>query len=161
MVRGNPFDINYTKLEGEGIYVGDVLVLFNTEPRWWGEGDEKIYVDGEGFPSHIGTGTEDYYGYAWCRPESFTNHPFISQPDGSGNLAPGYTVNIRYRGLDGIPFKESLTFDMELWHWTKALMNYAVATFWYMKPGGKCFVEPDIAGAKAKVALKRSDIVSQ
>lgn len=40
--QGNPFDINYTKLEGEGIYVEDVLVLFNTEPTWWGEGDEKV-----------------------------------------------------------------------------------------------------------------------
>ena len=33
--------------------------------RGMAEGDEKVYVDGESFPSHIGTGTEDYYGYAW------------------------------------------------------------------------------------------------
>lgn len=32
---------------------------------WWGEGDEKFFVDGEKFPSSFGTGSEDYIGYAW------------------------------------------------------------------------------------------------
>ena len=40
----------------------------NPVEAWWGEGDEKVFVDGEKFPSHFGTGTEDYYGYAWCWP---------------------------------------------------------------------------------------------
>jgi hypothetical protein len=62
------FDVNYVDLKGQGVYVGDALTIFNTADAWWGEGDEKIYVDGEEFPSFIGTGTEDYYGYAWCRP---------------------------------------------------------------------------------------------
>src|SRR5690606_12537788 len=70
------FDLNYVDLKGQGVYVGDALTIFNTADAWWGEGDEKIFVDGEDFPSFIGTGTEDYYGYAWCRPEKFT-HPFI------------------------------------------------------------------------------------
>jgi Protein of unknown function (DUF2961). len=103
---GFPFDLNYVELKGKGVYVGDCLTLFNTVYAWWGEGDEKIYVDGETFPSHFGTGTEDYYGYAWCRPEEFTGHPFIAQPDGSGNFNPGYTNNIRFRSLDAIPFQE-------------------------------------------------------
>ena len=76
------------------MYVGDCLTLFNTVYAWRGEGDEKIYVDGESFPSHFGTGTEDYYGYAWCRPERFTGHPFIAQPDGSGNFDPGDILTI-------------------------------------------------------------------
>lgn len=33
---------------------------------WWGEGDEKLFVDGEKFPSTFGTGSEDYVGYAWA-----------------------------------------------------------------------------------------------
>ena len=64
-------DWNYTALQGTGVYVGDVLSVVNSVPEWWGEGDEKIYVDGETFPSHFGTGTEDYYGYAWCTPQFF------------------------------------------------------------------------------------------
>ncbi len=154
------FDINYTHLKGKGVYVGDVLTVFNTVYSWWGEGDEKIYIDGEGFPSHFGTGTEDYYGYAWVRPEVFTNHPFISQPDGSGNITPGYTVNIRFRSLDGIPFKQELNVDMELWHWKATTINYAPTTFYYLKPGGKSFTGHDAKSAKHSVALKRSDIIS-
>ncbi len=80
--KGDPFDINYVSLTGKGVYVGDAITLFNTVYAWWGEGDEKIYVDGESFPSHIGTGTEDYYGYAWCRPEKFSNHPTLPSPTG-------------------------------------------------------------------------------
>jgi hypothetical protein len=157
---GGMFDINFVELKGKGVYVGDAVTVFNTVYAWWGEGDEKIFVDGEDFPSSIGTGTEDYYGYAWCRPEKFANHPFIAQPDGSGNFWPGYTVNIRYRGLDAIPFSDSIRVDMEMWHWTHAIINYAPVTFWYVLPGGESQVAPDIEGAKAKVALERADIVT-
>jgi hypothetical protein len=157
---GGHFDINFVSLEGEGVYVGDAITLFNTAYAWWGEGDEKIYVDGESFPSHIGTGTEDYYGYAWCRPEKFSNHPYIAQPDGSGNFWPGYTINIRHRGLDAIPFNSSLKVDMEMWHWHKATINYAPVTFWYVKPNGKSNILPDREGINEKVALNRTDIIS-
>jgi len=158
--NGGPFDINYVELTGKGVYVGDAITLFNTVYAWWGEGDEKIFVDHETFPSSIGTGTEDYYGYAWCRPEKFANHPYIGQPDGSGNFDPGYTVNLRHRGLDAIPFNQHLKFDFEMWHWTRATINFAPVSFWYVLPGGKSNISPDLDGAKAKVALKRSDIIS-
>ncbi len=156
---GNPFDLNYCHLKGEGVVMGNVLTLFNTAYAWWGEGDEKIFIDGEDFPSHFGTGTEDFYGYAWCRPEIF-NEPLIAQTDGSGNFWPGYTVNIRYRGLDAMPFTSEIRFDMEMWHWASTRMNYAPATFFYVKPGAEIQPEPDIDGAMEKVALKREDIIS-
>lgn len=157
---GGNFDLNYVTLKGKGLYVGDALTLFNTVYAWWGEGDEKVYVDGESFPSQIGTGTEDYYGYAWCRPEKFSNHPFIAQPDGSGNFNPGYTVNMRFRDLDAIPFTSSLKFDMEMWHWTRAHINFAPVTFYYMLPGGTTNVKPDAENAARAVVLKRSDLIS-
>jgi D-arabinan exo alpha-(1,3)/(1,5)-arabinofuranosidase (non-reducing end) len=157
---GSPFDLNYVELEGKGNYVGDVLVLFNTSYIWWGEGDEKIYVDRESFPSHFGTGTEDYYGYAWGGVSfRFSNHPFIAQPDETGNAKPGYVVNLRYRNLDIIPFNEHLKVDMELWHWHPTWMNYAPATFFYLRPGGKTNIEPDEEGALTKVAIESTDII--
>jgi hypothetical protein len=125
---------------------------------WWGEGDEKIFIDGESFPSHVGTGTEDYYGYAWCRPEFF-EAPFHAQPTGTGNLDGGFSVNSRYRSLDALPFSESIKVDMELWHWRSTRMNYAPATFWYARPGAKWNVEPDPKTAARPVARKRSDVV--
>ncbi|MEA1899054.1 MAG: glycoside hydrolase family 172 protein [Bacteroidota bacterium] len=152
------YDLNYVDLKGEGVYVGDALTIFNTVNIWWGEGDEKIFVDGEDFPSCIGTGTEDYYGYAWCRPEKFT-HPFIAQPTGAGNFTPGMTVNLRYRSLDAMPFKKELSSNIEMWHWVKTKMNYAMTAFWYVKPGFKSNVSPNIELVKMPVALKRSDVV--
>jgi hypothetical protein len=157
---GEPFDINYITLRGKGVYAGDGLTLFNTAYAWWGEGDEKIYTDDEAFPSHMGTGTEDYYGYAWCRPEKFSNHPFIAQPDGSGNFTPGYTVNLRFRALDAIPFRHKLQFDMEMWHWTKAVINFAPVTFWYIHPDDTERDVPEPQDATEPVVLERKDLIS-
>ncbi len=151
------FDVNYIILEGEGVYAGDALTVFNTADAWWGEGDEKIFVDGENFPSCIGTGTEDYYGYAWCRPEIFT-HPFIAQPTGAGNFHPGMTVNRRYRALDAMPFSTSIQSDIELWHWAQTTINYAMTAFWYVKPGFTSNINPDPEMVSKPVAMNRTDI---
>lgn len=126
-------DLNIAALKGRGLYVGDAVLVFNSADAWWGEGDEKIYVDGETFPSSIGTGTEDYYGYAWCRPEPFS-HPLIAQPTGRGNFHPGMSVNMRYRILDAIPFNESIRVDIELWHWVKTTIDYSVTSYYYLSP---------------------------
>ncbi len=151
-------DMNWLTAQGQGQYVGDVLTLFNTANAWWGEGDEKIFVDGETFPSHIGTGTEDYFGYAWCRPEYFAS-AFHAQPSGDGNFVPGFTVNLRFRALDAIPFTESIQFDMELWHWAKTPIDYAPTTLWYARPGATCDVKCDYEEAKRRVPRSVEDII--
>lgn len=133
------FDYNFVTITGKGRYVADGLTIYNYFPddtgiNWWGEGDEKIFVDGETFPSHFGTGSEDYYRYAYCRPQPFS-YPGISQPIGDGNKTPGLTCNNRYRLLDDIPFEKSFAFFMEIWHPYYDRMDYAPATFWYAFPG--------------------------
>jgi hypothetical protein len=150
-------DYNYVSIKGKGVFVGDNLTLFNTFPdstgiNWWGEGDEKIYVDGEDFPSHFGTGTEDYYSYAWCRPQSFSA-PNVSQPCGEGNKTPGHTSNNRYRLLDAIPFTTAFQFDMEIWHPYRAAMDYAPATFFYALPGVSYYVKPMPEQVRKKVKM--------
>jgi hypothetical protein len=129
-------DFNYATITGKGVYLGDTLAVMNPVPQWWGEGDEKISVDREEFPSHFGTGTEDYYGYGWCNPNTF-NMPFISQPrcDGRGRDNFGHTTVTRVRALDAIPFTSHLNVDMEVWHWAQADVAYAATTYWYALPG--------------------------
>lgn len=143
-------DYNFIAINGQGVYVGDSLCLYNNLAKWWGEGDEKIYVDGETFPSHFGTGSEDYYGYAWCLPQLFSM-PFHTQSVGRGDLQIGPVVNSRYRMLDVIPFTKSLQFDMEVWHWGRTKLDYAPTTFWYALPGGTCNVKPMPDSAKVTV----------
>lgn len=151
-------DGNYVTITGKGVYAGDNLTIFNTHPDWWGEGDEKIYVDGEKFPSHFGTGTEDYYSYAWCRPQVYS-YPFISQPTGGGNKTIGMSSNNRYRALDAIPFNSSFHFDMEIWHPFKAKMCWSPATFWYAFPDTKHNIKHNPKDVKYKVPRKKEDVV--
>jgi hypothetical protein len=145
-------DINFADIKGKGVYAGDAITVFNTVDAWWGEGDEKIFVDGESFPSSIGTGTEDYYGYAWCRPELFS-HPFIAQPTGSGNFHPGLTINMRYRDLDAIPFESSISSNIELWHWLPAIINYALTSYWYVMPPYEINIKADPEAVKIPVPI--------
>jgi len=147
---GRHRDINFIDIKGSGVYAGDAVTVFNTVDAWWGEGDEKIFVDGEAFPSSIGTGTEDYFGYAWCRPEIFS-HPFIAQPSGSGNFHPGLTINMRYRVLDAIPFTSSISSNIELWHWLPAVINYALTSYWYVLPPYEINIKPDPVNAGVPV----------
>lgn len=125
-------DYNFVTIPSKGVYVGDTYQIQKTVGGWWGEGDEKIYVDDSEFPDHFGTGTEDYYGYAWGHPETFV-HPFVTQPVGQANLLHegGITVNTRVRGLDAIPFSKSLNFDMEQWAWFSDTIDLKWACFWY------------------------------
>jgi hypothetical protein len=135
------FDWNYLTASGQGVFAGVAFTIDNPVRDWWGEGDEKIYVDGETFPSHFGTGTEDYYGYAWCFPALFT-HAYHNQTrcDGPGNY--GRTAVNRWHILDRIPFTRDFRFDMELWHWKSCKNNLGVTSYWYARPGATDAFKP-------------------
>jgi hypothetical protein len=138
-------DWNYVTLNGRGVYVGDTLTIMNPDTQWWGEGDEKIWVDGEDFPSIFGTGTEDYYAYSWGgRSTDFYEHPFHAQPFShrynklnrkpkkvSERNTQGFSVETRSRALDTMPFGKSLQLDMEVWAGTDRDMGYQVGAYWY------------------------------
>ncbi len=144
-VPTRPFsDWNYVTLKGRGVYVGDALTIYNPVKKWWGEGDAKIWVDAEDFPSLFGTGTEDYYGYSWGGMSTdFYEHPFHAQPlcnvynklnrkqEKFVKNTLGYSTETRTRALDGIPFGNALQLDMEVWSWTDCDMAYGVGVYWY------------------------------
>jgi hypothetical protein len=58
------------RVEGRGRYLGaNIGVIVNTKEyfnTWWGEGEVKMYLDGDrALPTIVGTGAEDYIGTAW------------------------------------------------------------------------------------------------
>ncbi len=58
------------RIEGAGRYLGvNMSVIANRDlyfGSWWGEGEVKIYLDGDReYPTLCGTGTEDYIGTSW------------------------------------------------------------------------------------------------
>ena len=153
-IRTRPIhDWNYIEIQGLGRYVGDTLTVFSPVKDWYGEGDERIYYDGATFPAHIGTGTEDYYGYAWGMA-GFFNSPFISIPQrdsvGQGDWK-GYTTTSRLRLRDSIPFRTALKLDMEIWDWTDTQVDYAAGAFWYAGPLATHNREPQPLEAAAPI----------
>ena len=53
-------------VEGQGQFVGTYIAWGVNNNGWWGEGEIKFYLDGDGdWPTICGTGTEDYFGGAW------------------------------------------------------------------------------------------------
>ncbi|MBE7176295.1 MAG: DUF2961 domain-containing protein [Mucilaginibacter polytrichastri] len=62
-------------LKGKGRFLGMNMGV-NANPAygklWWGEGEVKMYVDGDGrYPTLAGTGAEDYIGTGWGQGEFF------------------------------------------------------------------------------------------
>jgi len=114
-------DVPYLLAFGKGRVVGAATYLLNpthaptAHGNWWGEGDEKIFVDGDEFPSFFGTGTEDYYNYSWSATSIFS-YAYCGQPrnDGPGNR--GFVSNYRWHISDDILFNEKLAFYIELLH---------------------------------------------
>jgi len=154
-----PVDWNYLKAKGKGVFVGDTLAVLNRSQRWWGEGDEKIFVDGESFPSHFGTGTEDYYGYGGCSPKHFES-PFHAQPRAEGPRNFGNTTNTRVRLLDAIPFKNMFRFDMEVLHCFKTEVDYAATTYWYGRPGAMANSTPTQEEVRQPVQYETPYVIS-
>jgi len=140
------YDWNFLEAEGKGVIVGDEWGVLNPREGWWGEGDEKIYIDEDiekNFPSHFGTGTEDYYGWAGGKvptPADEFSNLFVGNIIVANPKSMGYNVCTRTRVLDAIPFQQKIKFDFEsscgtrqTWH----RLQYAQTTFWYAIPGVK------------------------
>ena len=125
--------------QGTGRLVGVMLGVFNPRGGWWGEGDEKIWVDDDTFPSYIGTGSEDYFGYAWGHTARFS-HAYHNQSICTGPGHAGYTAVARYHILDDIPFQKSIRFYIEKWDVHER--EYACTTYWYAAPGSTDFFKP-------------------
>ena len=126
-------DWTLLKTEGTGRYVGTQLHVWNPLGGWWGEGDEKFFVDGEKFPSTFGTGSEDYFGFAWS-----SGHPFVqalhSQAVNENNH--GHVSVNRWHISDQVPFQNSFEGIIEKYFPNERGTLYAAVAYWYLNAGG-------------------------
>ena len=135
-------DMHWLSASGSGYLAGVNLLMQSPDRAWWGEGDEKIYVDGESFPSTFGTGTEDFFNYAWGSPVPYWT------PSGSQNYTTtsansfGYCNVSRLMQMDPIPFTKSLKFDLEMWHWADCVATWDRTVYWYGAKGATAERQP-------------------
>ncbi|MDH7601395.1 MAG: DUF2961 domain-containing protein [Armatimonadota bacterium] len=126
-------DWTMLKTTGLGRYCGVMLHVWNPRGGWWGEGDEKFFVDGEKFPSTIGTGSEDYFGYAWCNPQLFQN-AYHNQTFNQNSNAGNVSVN-RWHITDNVPFHSSIEACIEKYYPNDRPTLYAAVAYWYQAAG--------------------------
>ncbi|UCC23359.1 MAG: DUF2961 domain-containing protein, partial [Planctomycetota bacterium] len=121
------------KTTGRGRFCGVELEVWNPRGSWWGEGDEKFFVDGEKFPSTYGTGSEDYFGYAWSDPTLWENC-YHNQTISENNK--GHTSVNRWHIADNVPFQSSFEGCIEKYFANTRPTLYSCVAYWYLAPGG-------------------------
>jgi hypothetical protein len=147
--------------EGQGHYVGTVMSVQSRSPYWFGEGDARIYVDGDTLPTIQGTGTEDYFLSAWGLNEHlFPYFGVTYMSDDPSNLGVRATM-YRWHVDDPIRFTTSLRFELEHTGWMSADEtetgevdghveredDVATVAFWYQVGQPKSFPElPSLEG---------------
>ena len=143
-----PYKQDYAILDGvkgRGHYVGTYMAWQQNSDGWWGEGEFKAFLDGdEEFPTICGTGTEDYFGGAWCFGANYTA-PFLGYADLTMLSHPGREMGrqgnrhgmYRFHVMDPIRFHSDLRVTMQALGWRSegrylALQDdIASVAYWY------------------------------
>ena len=151
--RSNPVPYGdvHTLLDGAGgpgHYVGTYLAWQTNNDGWWGEGEIKFYLDGDvDHPTICGTGTEDYFGGAWCFEVDGQYAPYstpflgfhqIMKPDGAFKSNTRFGL-YRWHIPDPVRFEENLRVTIQALGWRS---NYrflplqddiASTAWWYQR----------------------------
>jgi hypothetical protein len=106
-----PGDYTILETSGRGHYVGVVYSVHQMENGWFGEGDDRFYIDGETTPSLSGTGTEDYFCDAWGFRAFAT--PYYGVPLFEGYHAGDRLTAYRWHIADPVVFTKSLKATIE------------------------------------------------
>lgn len=121
----------WVEAQGRGHFVGVTMSVLENADRWWGEGDDMFFVDGEKLPSINGTGTEDYFLGAW----DFGGKPFAYQLFGAPQVGPeraGSRWSVYRFHLDSpITFTRALRATIEHGHANDRADNYFSVAYWY------------------------------
>jgi hypothetical protein len=110
-------DYMILETEGKGHYVGTVLAVRTRSPAWFGEGDEKIYIDGEKDASIWGTGTEDYFLSAWGLKSGVNTPYFGTAYFDQWGIVGGHTSAFRWHLADPIVFSNKIRVTIEHYGW--------------------------------------------
>jgi hypothetical protein len=166
--RSNPLQYmtDHTLLEGvkgRGQYVGTYIAWGSNNSGWWGEGEMKFFMDGDSeWPTICGTGSEDYFGGAWCfeQPQghyarystNYLGFHQITEPDGCERSQQRFGM-YRWHIQDAIRFEEDLRVTIQALGWRSEGRylplqdDIASTAFWYQtEPHARFPTLPDRNG---------------
>ncbi|MBB29882.1 MAG: hypothetical protein CME25_13385 [Gemmatimonadetes bacterium] len=147
-----PYKEVYTILdgvEGQGQYVGTYMAWGVNNTGWWGEGEIKFFLDGDGeYPTICGTGTEDYFCGAYNFDvgkenggyrEFTTPHaglPQVIRPDGLYVSQTRFGL-YRWHIMDPVRFGQDLKVTIQALGWRSGRRylplqdDIASVAYWY------------------------------
>jgi hypothetical protein len=146
-----PYRQVYTILDGvrgQGQYVGTYMAWGVNNNGWWGEGEIKFHLDGDGeFPTICGTGTEDYFcgSYNFENPQThryqeftapYSGLPQVIRPDGLYRSQTRFGL-YRWHIMDPVRFEQDLRITIQALGWRSGGRylplqdDIASVAFWY------------------------------
>ncbi len=170
--KGKDYVVLDTK--GKGHYVGTVLSVRTRSPSWFGEGDEKVYIDGEEKPSIWGTGTEDYFLSAWGLKTTSTPYFGVPYFDQWG-IVGGHTSAYRWHIADPFVFNAGIrvTFEHYGWispdenpqfktdSWNEREDDYSSVAFWYQTGTPTFAARAPHARERALPSIERKTVLAR
>lgn len=157
-----PYKDVYTILDGvsgHGQFVGCYMAWGVNNTGWWGEGEIKFFLDGDGeFPTICGTGTEDYFcgSYNFDRNGQYTEFstpyaglPQVIRGDGAYKCQQRFGL-YRWHIMDPVRFESDLKVTIQALGWRSKHRylplqdDIASVAFWYQaEPHAPFPVLPD------------------
>ena len=150
-------------IKGKGHFVGTYMCWQSNSTGWWGEGEIKFYMDGDGqFPTICGTGTEDYFCGSYCfltgkgDDRKYTEYttpyagmPQVIRPDGVYKSQTRFGL-YRWHIMDPVRFEKDLKITMQALGWRSGGRylplqdDISSVAFWYQtEPHAKFPPLPD------------------
>ena len=133
-------------IKGKGHYVGVYMAWGVNNNGWWGEGEIKLFMDGDKeFPTICGTGTEDYFcgSYNFDREGKYTEFctPYsglhqVIRPDGTYKSQQRFGL-YRWHIRDPVRFEKDLKVTIQDLGWRHGgrylpqKSDIASTCFWY------------------------------
>lgn len=155
---GEDFEL-LPKRSGKGRLIGSVIGVRVEDEKWWGEGEVKMYVDGDGeFATIVGTGSEDYV----CLSFGMQQTPFAYH--GCSRNEDGYVSMYRWHLPDPVYWRKDIRVTIQqIGHKGTSMTaedypnqlyerqdDWSASTFWYEPVPSAAL--PAMPGAAARLA---------